>query len=118
MTTRERWTVYPLLFLSIGLAVRAVTVPPPTLEVDVLDANRVICGEIVVKSDDGTKLIHVGRVKGEGGGRIEISDRDGREALAIGTGSAGRDGSLEFFDVDGQSIGTLDAEILAPPAAE
>jgi hypothetical protein len=28
MTSRERWTVYPLLFLAIGLALRAATIPP------------------------------------------------------------------------------------------
>ncbi len=32
MTSRERWTVYPLLFLAIGLALRAVAVPPDTLK--------------------------------------------------------------------------------------
>ena len=112
MTIRERWTVYPLLFLAIGLALRAATIPPAELEVDTVEAGRVVCGEIVVTSEDGTKLIHIGRVKGGGGGRIEISDRTGAEAVAIGTGPEGRDGSVEFFDVEGTTTSLLDATSL------
>jgi len=113
MTSRERWTVYPLLFLAIGLALRAVSIPPAVLEVEVLDADRVVCGEIVIKSADGPRLVHVGRVQG-GGGRIEISDDDGHEVMAIGTGPDGRDGIVEFFDAEGNSTGLLDARVLSP----
>ncbi|MFM8736027.1 MAG: hypothetical protein ACKOC8_12655 [Pirellulales bacterium] len=101
MTTRERWTVYPLLFLAIGLALRGVAVPPARFTAGSIETGRVVCGEIVVTSDEGTKLVHIGRVKGGGGGRIEINDSLGKEAVAIGTGAEGRDGSLEFFDAAG-----------------
>ena len=116
MTSRERWTVYPLLFLAIGLALRAATTPPSDVVVDSLEAGRVVCGEIVVASDDGTKLVHIGRVKGGGGGRIEISDRTGAEAVAVGTGPEGRDGSVEFFDGAGATTGIVDAATPATPA--
>jgi hypothetical protein len=112
MTSRERWTVYPLLFLAIGLALRAATIPPAEMEVDTIEAGRVVCGEIVLTSKDGTKLIHIGRVTGGGGGRIEISDRAGAEAVAIGTGPEGRDGTVEFFDANGQTTGLIDATTL------
>ena len=85
MSSRERWTVYPLLFLAIGLAIRASAVPPERFEaakVDSLEVTRLVCREIVVEADDGTVLIHMGRVVGKGGGRIEIKD-------AAGGGSAG-----------------------------
>lgn len=118
MSTRERWTVYPLLFLAIGLALRAVAVPPERLDVDTLEAARVFCGEIVVTNDEGTKLVHIGRVKGGGGGRIEISDHDGNESVALGTGPEGRDGAIEFFDAEGETIGLLDAAVLKPAAAD
>ena len=109
MSSRERWTVYPLLFLAIGLALRAATTPPADMVVDSLEAGRVVCGEIVVTSADGTKLVHIGRVTGGGGGRIEISDRTGAEAVAVGTGPESRDGSVEFFDATGSTTGILDA---------
>jgi hypothetical protein len=80
MTTRERWTVYPLLFLAIGLAMRAQSGAPDLdgrQRVEVLDAASVICRELRVESADGPTLVHLGRVKGGGGGRIEIRDAKG-----------------------------------------
>ena len=64
MTNRERWTVYPLLFLAIGLAVRATTVTPDDGRVrfGALDTGSILCRELRVESEDGTTLIHIGRV--------------------------------------------------------
>ena len=110
MNSRERWTVYPLLFLSLGLAVRSAAIPPDTFvtaRIEGLDATRLVCREIVVQADDGTILVHIGRVVGGGGGRIEVRDSDGVEALALGTGPGGRDGAIEFFDVQGGDAGRL-----------
>lgn len=105
MTSRERWTVYPLLFLAIGLAIRAAAVPPERFEaaqVDGLKATRLVCREIMVESDDGTVLIHMGRVVGAGGGRIEIKDEHGIDSIAIGTRPENRDGAVECYDQEGQ----------------
>lgn len=105
MNSRERWTVYPLLFLAIGLAIRAAAVPPERFEaakVDALETTRLVCREIVVESIDGTVLIHMGRVVGNGGGRIEIKDEHGVDSIAIGTGPDSRDGVVECSDNDGQ----------------
>jgi hypothetical protein len=62
MTSRERWTVYPLIFLALGLAVRAAVLseerlaaPPP----DVLEADRIECRELVVRDAAGTVLLQV-----------------------------------------------------------
>lgn len=110
MTSRERWTVYPLLFLALGLAVRAVTVPQgefAAARVDDLEATRLVCREIVIESDDGEILVHMGRVVGAGGGRIEIKDKDGIDAIAIGTRPEGRAVAVEFFDAQGEPAGAL-----------
>lgn len=104
MTSRERWTIYPLLFLAIGLAVRAVAVPEErfaTAQIGDLEAARLTCREIVVNADDGTVLIHMGRVIGAGGGRIEIKDEHGVDAIAIGTRPRNRAGVVECYDEDG-----------------
>lgn len=82
MSDRERWTVYPLLFLAIGLAMRAVLIPPPL--VGDIDAIRLVCREILVKDEDGTVVLHLGRVA-EGGGRLEINDGEGNSIMAIGS---------------------------------
>lgn len=105
MTSRERWTVYPLLFLAIGLAVRAVAVPEERFaaaQIGDLEAARLTCREIVVEAEDGTVLIHMGRVIGAGGGRIEIKDEQGIDAIAIGTRPNDRMGTVECYDADGQ----------------
>jgi len=106
MSSRERWTVYPLLFLAIGLAIRAAAVPPERFEaakVDSLEVTRLVCREIVVEADDGTVLIHMGRVVGKGGGRIEIKDAEGVDTIAIGTRPDSREGAVEHFDERGQA---------------
>lgn len=105
MTSRERWTVYPLLFLAIGLAVRAVAVPEErfaTAQVGDLEAARLTCREIVVQAEDGTVLIHMGRVIGGGGGRIEIKDEKGVDSIAIGTRPQDRSGGIECYDAEGR----------------
>ena len=73
MNNRERWTVYPLLFLAIGLAVRAGIAsrePFDTLRGERLDAGQVVCRELVVTGSDGVVIVHIGRVRDGGGGRI------------------------------------------------
>jgi hypothetical protein len=102
MTSRERWTVYPLLFLAIGLAVRSAVLSDGGAEVE---TPRLVCRELLVQAADGTVLVHAGRVVGGGGGRIEIKDAAGIDAIAIGTRPEARDGAVEFFDAEGQPIG-------------
>ncbi len=123
MSSRERWTVYPLLFLAIGLAVRSVAVPQgefAAARVGSLEATRLVCREILVEGEDGTVLVHMGRVVGGGGGRIEFKDKDGVDAIAVGAQPEGRDGVVEFFDADGEPAGALSApptRPTIPPAA-
>ena len=122
MTTRERWTVYPLLFLAIGLGVRAQSLAPDiegVVRVDAIDASRVVCRELRVDADDGTTLVHAGRVRGGGGGRIEIRDAKGRESVAIGTNPGRREGGVEFFEIDGHESARLTTTGLGdPPPAD
>ena len=122
MTTRERWTVYPLLFLAIGLAMRSQSAVPDLdgrIRVEVLDAASVICREVRIESVDGPTLIHLGRVKGGGGGRIEIRNAKGGESVAVGTRPGRPEGGVEFFDFDGMESARLTAAGLdAPPADE
>jgi len=112
MSSRERWTVYPLLFLALGLAMRAIIVPHgefAAARVDSLEATRLVCQEIIIESKDGTILVHMGRVAQGGGGRIEVKDRAGIESVSLGTRPDDRDGVVEFYDVQGNPAGRLDA---------
>ncbi|MFM7292472.1 MAG: hypothetical protein ACKO6B_14770, partial [Planctomycetia bacterium] len=98
--------------LSLGLAVRSIAVPQgefAAARVDALESTRLVCREILIENDDGTLLVHMGRVVGGGGGRIEIKDRDGVDSIAIGTRPDDRDGVVEFFDAKGEPAGKLSA---------
>lgn len=108
MSSRERWTIYPLLFLALGLAIRGIVAPSPEIRCEGLEASHVTCGELRVVGPDGKILVHLGRVVGDGGGRIDVKDAAGVDVLGIGTGSGRREGAVEFFDADGNRISTID----------
>lgn len=125
MTTKERWTVYPLLLLAIGLALRGDLAGRPSAPADTLSAEAVVCRELVILGEAreaGVKppiIVHAGRVKGGGGGRIEIRDAAGADSVAIGTGSDSRAGGVEFFDAGSKLVGKLGPSAAAdekPPA--
>jgi hypothetical protein len=101
MSDRERWTVYPLLFLALGLAMRAVLVPPA--EMGELDVVRLLCREIVVKDGEGRVMLHLGRVA-EGGGRIEINDAEGDARMSLGSCPPQPSAAIEFAGDDGEVI--------------
>jgi hypothetical protein len=125
MTVKERWTVYPLLLLAIGLALRAgpggggsserglATAAKGQfegIEVGLLVADGIFCRELAIfdrPEGEERVLVHAGRVEGGGGGRIEIRDGQGLDAVAIGTAAESREGRVEFFGPDGQSLGKL-----------
>lgn len=121
MTSRERWTVYPLLFLAIGLALRGQSGVPDAeglTRFDGIDAARVVCRELRIDAEDGTTLVHVGRVRGGGGGRVEIRDSVGRDAISIGTRPGRNEAGVEFFDADGNESARLTADGLGGPPPE
>ena len=119
MSTRDRWTVYPLLLLAIGLAMRGQLVPHQAAnEGTTLSADTVVCRELAILGESDTIIVHAGRVKGGGGGRIEIRDAAGVDAVAVGTTAESRDGAVEFFDERGRLIGRLGSAAGKPPADE
>jgi hypothetical protein len=48
MSTRERWIVYPLLFLTLGIALRDKIVRPAATVPEELTAKLIHCGELRV----------------------------------------------------------------------
>jgi hypothetical protein len=119
MSTRERWTVYPLLLLAIGLALRGQLVPQEAGPRNTtLSADTVVCRELAILGEADTIIVHAGRVTGGGGGRIEIRDATGIDAVALGTTADSREGAVEFFDGQGRRIGGLGSAAGKPPAEE
>jgi hypothetical protein len=48
MSTRERWIVYPILFLTLGIAMRDKVVPPKSLQARAITTPRLRCNELQV----------------------------------------------------------------------
>lgn len=66
MTSRERWTVYPLLFLALGMAsVDKLGTPSET------SFRAVSCQQLVVRNVNGQPLVQLG-ASDEGDGVVEI----------------------------------------------
>lgn len=119
MTTAERWTVYPLLLLAIGLAVRGqLGLDGEGVTRRTISADAVVCRELAVLGETDAIIVHAGRVEGGGGGRIEIRDADGLDSMAVGTGPDSRAGAVEFFDDQARMIGRLGPPVGKPAAAK
>ncbi len=117
MSSQERWTVYPLLLLAIGLAVRGnigLETRVPSLTAGGVTADAIVCKEMAIVTDDGQIIVHAGRVEGGGGGCIEIHDAEGKDALALGTSPKSRDGAIEFFNAAGKSLLRLEPRPVSP----
>ena len=56
MTSRERWTIYPLLFLAIGIALRDQFPSSGTRQIGRLEANEIICNELYVREQLSTDI--------------------------------------------------------------
>ena len=120
MSTRERWIVYPLLFLALGLALRDKLIPPERirafhLQVQDLRADRVECRQSTAgkvecnRIEAGQAAFQVLSAGGPNGldglrmyaapqgGRLEILGRDGNRVLLAGADPDGRAGFLETY---------------------
>ncbi len=119
MSTRERWIVYPLLFLALGVALRDKLIPPDTLrayalKVHEIDAEQirgegVVAGQLecrdlktalatcrvaTVASPGGDDGVRIGVVDGRGG-QIEVCGKGGKVVALIGADRDGRGGIVE-----------------------
>ena len=57
MSSRERWIVYPLLFLTLGIAVRDKIIPAHRLQMEEIAANQIRCNQLQVDQEIGAKQI-------------------------------------------------------------
>lgn len=90
MTTRDRWTVYPLLFLALGAALRSKITS--TIDVESLASRRmeatqfqaaqvtaksILCDDLQINDKDGKPRVRLGTTRANTAG-IEIYGRDGK----------------------------------------
>jgi hypothetical protein len=85
MTERERWVVYPLLFLALGAALRDKLIDRTT-------TKSIVCEELTVVDQEPTS-----------GEPAQILARIGREPGAAGSGYLWVNGNIDIIDGDATS---------------
>ncbi|HTQ38547.1 MAG TPA: hypothetical protein VMJ32_05940 [Pirellulales bacterium] len=94
MTDRERWIVYPLLLLSIGLGVFQTGNEQQNHSADL---DRVRCKALEVIGADGKAKVTLGTNE-NGDGVMETATANGLLAMKMGSNPSGAD--LTLFDGD------------------
>ena len=111
MSTRERWIVYPLLFLTLGIVLRDKFVPQRSLrvvelevenarcnhlELGRLEVGQIDCQFVKVTGPSGEDRVRMGTA-GNDAGMLELCGRDGKRLLVAGADDSGLAGLLETF---------------------
>ena len=125
MSTRERWIVYPLLFLALGVALRDKFVPPSRVTArrvwaeemvvgkvrcnhldavgancEVTEVSRLDVRELSVSGPKGNRRAWVGVMENQSG-QVELYGRDGEPVLVLGADKNGEAGLLQTMTADG-----------------
>lgn len=98
MSDRERWTVYPLLFLTLLLhAKRALNEPVG----NDLTCNLLRCNELIVESLNGQRRVRIGSSRQQAG-QVVVYGSAQQESIKIHALENGLHGTVEIFDHRGQ----------------
>jgi hypothetical protein len=99
MTERERWTVYPLLFLSLGIAMRSKITS--SLDLHEMTCHTLKSREVeIIGEDGGVRLVLTALAPGAGGGGV-VQILSGRGKREVVLGAMPRGGLLEVATPDG-----------------
>jgi hypothetical protein len=91
MSTRERWIVYPLLFLALGTAIKPKLVP----------AERVTCRNLEVVDEELQPRISLTASTADDG-EIRIIHRSGQPAVLLKSDAKTQAGSIKTLGSNGQ----------------
>jgi hypothetical protein len=132
MTDRERWIVYPLLFLTLGIALRNQFLPTRRfgavdLRAGELSAQRVVCKELITEKGECLQQFqfnealakHIGvlglleciqlkAANAECGGLV-IADAEGRPVILAGADKNTQSGVIQTKNRDGMPLVQLGA---------
>lgn len=130
MTTRERWIIYPLLFLAIGLALRsglilqemekresaggatrvveANVVKCNSFECQGMNVGAITCKALQVSGRNGTPIVALGPDTTTGAGLIETRKADGKIQSLILSEKAGA--SINLFSADTTNVVELSTD--------
>ncbi len=104
MSTRERWIVYPLLFMTLGIALRDKVIPPAHLgnlgmqfEAGAITTQRIHCNELQV----GEVICDRLESKQSECRTLLVNGPNGRPVVVAGTDVRTRAGMVETFTASG-----------------
>jgi hypothetical protein len=102
MTNRERWIVYPLLFLTLGLSMRDKVAPPsprfmrPGINATNVRCVHLQCQDLTVTGPNGKKRVRMGVTPSQAG-QMEVYGSDHTMVLVAGADNTGRSGRMQTF---------------------
>lgn len=107
MTDRERWTIYPLLFLALGIAVKDKLFHE--VKTDNVFSKKLQCNSLIVTDQQGSEQVLITATPSGGlvrtRGAMAIVDQTGREQVLLSSTSNGgfirSRGTLAVTDRDG-----------------
>lgn len=91
MTDRERWTIYPLLVLSIGMQVRDKLIPPKSIR-----TQSIHCQALTIGDDDKTP-----RILASANGTVQVLGADNKARVVLGV-AANNAGVVDVHGADGE----------------
>jgi hypothetical protein len=95
MSDYERWTIYPLLLLTLGIVLKDKMLRPV--------ADAVVCHKLSIVDGDGNTLIAMGPTE-QHVGALEIFTSGGRPLVVAGPDAAGKHGVVSTFTDEGQPL--------------
>jgi hypothetical protein len=105
MTNRERWIVYPLLFLTLGLGMRDKVAPPsprfmrPGLNALNVRCAHLDCQDLTITGPSGEKRVRMGVTPNQAG-QMEIYGANHSMVLVAGADNTGLSGRVETLAAD------------------
>ncbi|MBN1909052.1 MAG: hypothetical protein JW818_04875 [Pirellulales bacterium] len=91
MPTRERWIVYPLLFLTLGMVLRDKVAPP---QLEQLDADEIRCKSLSVVGPNGQPCLILDDASGAG--QLAVYGQNGQIMLIAGVVPKGNAGYVDL----------------------
>jgi hypothetical protein len=117
MSQRERWIVYPLLFLALGTALRDKFYPPHELAAENIRCQNLLvqnvrahelavdstrCQELVVATAAGQERARLDTAPSTSAGRLLLFDPDGKPVVFAGTATTDNAPTVELLRPDGK----------------
>jgi hypothetical protein len=117
MSTRERWIVYPLLFLILGIVMRDKFFPAAAYQAKEVTALQVRCNQLLSVEEITTRQLHctlllVDKVRVAGGivvpgiqcGELQVTGPNGRPTVVVGTDLKTKGGLIKTMSSAGNPL--------------